>query len=550
MMTSFPAKALAVLLLAGLAGCGSGDYQPAVTPPPVTPEPPVTPPVEPPVTPPITPPITPPVEPPVTPPIEPPVTPPVPPPVDPVPPPKPPPTSALDVFNYCAKPRVAEPGSGKYYPDMQGTLADELDFLRLWIDETYLWYKEVPKDLKQASYTNPIAYFNDLKTPLLSASGQPKDKFHFTYSTAQWEALNKGVELGYGVNWARGGSGVPRRWFVTSVEAGSAAELAGLQRGDQLLKVDGDDFVNGNGAELVARLNAGLFPAKAGETHRFVLARGARELDVALQSANVAVAPVPVSKVIDTPTGKVGYLVFNEHNGVAENQLAKVFAQFQSAKVSDLVLDMRYNGGGVVLIASELAYMIAGPEQTAGKTFEISVGNDKASARQPTRFRDKAIGFTAPDPMKAGAALPYLGLNRVTILAGPGTCSASEALINGLRGVDIAVNLIGGQTCGKPYAFVPAPNCGTSYFAIQYQSFNHKGFGDYWDGFAPTCRASDDLSHAQGDVAEALLSAALQYRATGSCPAPSSAARLKGGAPAPQLVPVRPLVKEISIIGL
>jgi hypothetical protein len=74
------------------------------------------------------------------------------------------------------------------------------------------------------------------------------------------------------------------------------------------------------------------------------------------------------------------------------------------------------------------------------------------------------------------------------VLTTAGTCSASEAVINGLRGIDVEVNLIGGETCGKPYAFVPQPNCGTTYFAIQTQGVNNKGFGDYADGFSRPAR--------------------------------------------------------------
>jgi hypothetical protein len=125
-----------------------------------------------------------------------------------------------------------------------------------------------------------------------------------------------------------------------------------------------------------------------------------------------------------------------------------------------------------------------------------------------------------------------------------GTCSASEAVINGLRGVDVEVTLIGGESCGKPYAFIPASNCGTTYFGIQMQGVNDKGFGDYADGFAPTCRVNDDLSHAQGDPAEGMLAAALGYRSSGACPAVAKALRSTA---AGQLTPLRPQVQEISI---
>jgi hypothetical protein len=213
--------------------------------------------------------------------------------------------------------------------------------------------------------------------------------------------------------------------------------------------------------------------------------------------------------------------------------------------VNDLVLDMRYNGGGYLAIASELAYMIAGPDATKGKIFEQLVANDKTKPRAPGAFLSAATGFV-PAQIKPGTVLPYLGLKRVTVLTTPGTCSASESVINSLRGIDVEVNLIGGETCGKPYAFVPASNCGTTYFSIQVQGTNNKGFGDYADGFKPTCNVADDLGHAMGDPAESLLATALSYRANGVCPAAPMRHRGLNGGGALQLV--RPQVKEISIL--
>jgi hypothetical protein len=112
----------------------------------------------------------------------------------------------------------------------------------------------------------------------------------------------------------------------------------------------------------------------------------------------------------------------------------------------------------------------------------------------------------------------------VFVLTDEATCSASEAVMNGLAGVDVQVIQIGEATCGKPYGFYPQDNCGTTYFAIQFQGVNQKGFGDYADGFAPGgvfpgCTVPDDFTHALGDPAEARVAAALAYRATGSCPA-------------------------------
>ena len=472
----------------------------------------------------------------------------------------PPPTAtpaAASYLNLCQAPRTTT-GAGAAVPDRQGSLSDELTYLRLWSDETYLWYRELPTT-PPAGFATPLAYFNVLKTSAVTASGKPKDNYHFTSPTEQYEESTRGVELGYGLSWAANSApSFPRVWRVTSVAPGSPAAVAGLRRGDRLVTVDGYDFINGGDSATVDRLNAGLFPA-AGERHTFAVARGSDALGsaptvsstVTLLAAKVDVPAVQNTKVIDTPTGKVGYLTFDDHNAASERQLIAAFNTLKAAAVDDLVLDMRYNGGGLLVVASQIAYMVAGPGPTSGKTFERLLVNDKRPAEEPMAFRTTSIGLETALPAPARQPLPYLGLKRVTILTGKGTCSASESLVNGLRGVDVEVNLVGDQTCGKPYGFYPQPNCGTTYFTVQFQGVNQKGFGDYADGFAPTCKVADDFSRAQGDPAEGQLAAALRYRSTGQCQAPAAMARSmepgSASAPAQGLTPVRSPTREIAV---
>ena len=456
------------------------------------------------------------------------------------------PTNFTSYQNLCAAPRTGVDAQGLGFPDRQGTLQDEMKFLRGWTDRYYLWYDEIPTTVRMADYTNTLDYFAALKTPALTASGKPKDQFHFTYTTAEWDALSRaGEEVGYGLTWSRNSATAPRTWLASIVEPGSPAANAGLRRGDMLKAVDGVDFVNTSDSAGIDRINAGLFPDNAGESHRLTIQRSTTTFDVTLVSKVVASDSVKNTKVIDTPTGKVGYLTFESHNAVAEKQLIDAFNLFKSQGVNDLVLDMRYNGGGLLYIASELAYMIAGPS-TAGKTFEDLIYNNKTPPDAPVRFLNTAYGFSSPNPAPAGMALPYLGLKRVTVLTTAGTCSASEAVINGLRGVDVEVNIIGGQTCGKPYGFTPVDNCGTTYFSIEFQGVNAKGFGDFAEGFAPTCTVADDLGHSLGDPAEDVLAAALSYRTTNACPA-SGTARASSSASAAPMQLVRPQIKESLI---
>jgi C-terminal processing protease CtpA/Prc len=438
--------------------------------------------------------------------------------------------------NLCAAPRTGvDPSTGRPYLDMQGTVGDEKKWLRAWIDETYLWYDEIPTSIRTTDYTTAQALFDALRTPALTSSGKPRDQFHFIYDTAVWDALSRsGIEAGYGFEVAIVKTTPPREVRVAYTEPNTPASAAAIARGARILTVDGVDVVNSNSVDA---LNAALFPSAAGQPHTFRI----QDLDgslrtLTLTSAQITKTPVQNVKTIETGSGKVGYLLFNDHVATSEPLLASAMNQLKAEGVKDLVLDIRYNGGGLLAIASELAYMVAGAPATNGKVFERLQFNSKnpfglSEEQTRTGFQASSLGFSGA----AGQPLPQLGLSRVTVLTGPGTCSASESIINGLRGVGVQVNLVGGTTCGKPYGFIPQDNCGTTYFAIQFKGVNDKGEGDYSDGIAPTCTVGDDFGHQLGDPAEARLAAALAYRDSGICPAAPAALALKldvlGGEP-------------------
>src|SRR5256885_15966879 len=138
--------------------------------------------------------------------------------------------------NRCAAPR---PGQ-----DVQGSLADEKNWLRLWIDELYLWYREVP-NLDPAAYDTAVKYFAVLKTTAKTPSGNDKDRFHFTIPTAQWLSLSgSGVEVGYGVQWAVIAPTAPRDVRVAYIDPNTPGASAPIARGGQGLKGDGFDVTN------------------------------------------------------------------------------------------------------------------------------------------------------------------------------------------------------------------------------------------------------------------------------------------------------------------
>ena len=432
----------------------------------------------------------------------------------------------------CEIPRTGVDTQGNPFPDVQGNTADENNWLRSWSNELYLWYDEII-DVDPESLTTP-EYFEQMKTFQTTASGNPKDRFHFTIPTDEWIQISQsGISAGYGATFAILASSPPRQVVVAYTQPDSPATSgeADLQRGDTILEVDGVDMVNGSDVDT---LNNGLFPNN-NETHTFLIETlDGTQREITMTSTQVTETPVQNVTILETDSGLVGYMTFNNHIATAEALLINAIEQFRDANISDLIIDLRYNGGGFLDIASELGYMVAGEEAAAGRVFENLRFNDKhpdfnpvTGARLVDRpFRTTTQGFS----VSSGSPLPTINLPRLFVLTGPRTCSASESLMNGLRGIDIDVIQIGNTTCGKPYGFYPFDNCGTTYFSIQFGGTNDKGFGEYSDGFSPQnipqpagvelpgCLVSDDFTRQLGDPQEGMTRAALQYREDASCP--------------------------------
>ena len=430
--------------------------------------------------------------------------------------------SSKTFANRCANPRTSN-----NYPDILGTVTDENNWIRSWSHETYLWYDELP-DIDPKTFSDAIDYFEQMKTPFKTASGEDKDQFHYTRNTEEYNrVLESGISVGYGANFLIIQSS-PKRIMVTYTEANSPAADAKISRGAEVLAIDGVYLNNISSQQDEDTLNNGLRPTQPGERHSFVI----RDLNAVnqrtVQLTSVAVTKIPVyqTKVITQTDKNIGYLVLNTFGiATAEQQLIDAVNSLKQQNIDELILDLRYNGGGSLDISAELATMIAG-DYALGSVYGEIIYNDKRRMNnQIYRFPFTAIGYTATK----GMSLPKLNLSKVYILSTGNTASASEYLINGLRGIDIDVILVGENTTGKPYGFLPQDNCGTTYFTIQFKGANAKGYGDYAGGFIPAvtdngedqvrgCGVSDDLSRELGDSNENMLATALHFIETGSCP--------------------------------
>ena len=203
---------------------------------------------------------------------------------------------------------------------------------------------------------------------------------------------------------------------------------------------------------------------------------------------------------------KTGYFVFKSFVGpnLTEN-LDSTFAYFKENGVSDLIIDLRYNGGGLLNIASYLGSLIGG-DKVSGNVFQYNRYNQKYS------HFDYATHF-ASTPTSA------LTLDRIIFITSFNTASASESLINALKATNnnIEVISIGTATYGKPYGMHTMPFCEKVLVPIQFSDENADGDGDFVDGLVPTCTQYEDFKNDFADSNETLLQEALYYIQNGKC---------------------------------
>jgi len=393
-------------------------------------------------------------------------------------------------------------------PPQTCSIADQRQQLTAFMQDEYYWYSQMPAANTSAATMD--AFFQSMLF-------KPTDRFSFTETTQAFEQLfDEGTFTGYGytVTLTDAANMVLR---VRIVEPKGPAALAGLKRGDTIISIDGFTV-----AQILAGAGGGGVSAEGIARTMVVRDTAGNTKTLQMTSATFPLTPVHDVLVLDgTRNGqpvKVGYLGYTQFVTYSENDLNAAIATFVAQGASELVLDMRYNGGGDIATSRDLASLIGGA-RLAGQVFASLHYNNKNTAKNQD-FRFQA-------PVTSMGNLP-----RIVVIASGNTASASELVINGLKPF-MDVVLVGSTTYGKPYGFEPYDYCGTTYNAVNFESVNSQGVGGYTSGFAPTCPATDDLDHQLGDPNEAELKTALGYIATGTCPQAAQSAAI---APTPQRV--------------
>jgi C-terminal processing protease CtpA/Prc len=378
-----------------------------------------------------------------------------------------------------------------------------LDVTREW----YLFPETLPASVNLASYASAEELLNALTA---SARAQGKDRF-FSYLTTKAEEdslLGEGQFTGFGF---RNRTDDGNRPFILDVFDASPASEAGLRRGDEVVAVD-----QGSGFVPVSESLAGggvfsdlLGPADAGVRRGLRVLRNGTSFDVQLTKRTVTIDPVVlVSTLPMAGTTGVGYLHLRSYISTADPQLRDAFAQFRAQNVRDFIVDLRYNGGGLVSTAELINNLLGGDLTSQDVQFQVLYNTAKSAQNSTARFQ--------PQPQSARPV-------RVAFLTTDATASASEININSMRPY-VEAAIVGSDTFGKPVgqvAFDLASSCQDRLRLVTFRTVNALGEGDYYDGIASSmsfaCAAGDTLGAPMNDTGDGLTNAALDWLGTGTC---------------------------------
>ena len=384
------------------------------------------------------------------------------------------------------------------------SVAVQLQEVRDLMEEWYFFNDEPAQQQKYAGLDiNDFASAAELLNFLRFRPEQFDRGFSFITTTAadeQFFGEGRFVGFGFGSKFVDAPFNADLR--LTQVFPGSPAASAGFQRGQRILAVNGRTIAEINAAEGVA---AAFGVNTEGLARTFLVRKpDGAEFEIEVAKALVTIDPVPLTTVFDVAGAKVGYVDFRTFISTANDVLDQAFAGFEAQNVTALVIDVRYNGGGLVSTAELLADLLGGV-----------IANDQVLSE--TRFNMAKSALNSIDRFQQRPGSLAL-LQQVVFITTGSSASASELVINALLPHTV-VTLVGDTTFGKPVGQVGLGFCDDELLLrpVSFETVNALAEGRYFDGLGATCNVEDELALALGDPAEASLAAALSYIENGTC---------------------------------
>lgn len=394
------------------------------------------------------------------------------------------------------------------------SLRDRQDWALAQLREWYLFPDTLPASLSPAAYTTVDDYIDALTA---TARAQRKDRY-FTYLTsiASEDAFYaSGSSAGFGFRLSLDSTG--RRVFIAESFEGAPALTAGIDRGAEIVAIGTsasdlrtvDAIITAEGSNGIT--NA-LGPSTTGTTRvlRITDSSGTRNLTVS--KADYSLTPVSSrygAQIINDGGRQVGYINLRTFISTADPALRSAFASFRTAGITNVIVDVRYNGGGLVSIA-ELMTNLLGANRSTSDVIDYM-------AFRPEKSSNNVTAFFAPQPQS-------IAPTKIAFIGTGSSASASELVIAAqIPYLRSNAALIGTNTYGKPVGQIALDRtaCDDRLRVIAFALQNANRQGAYYDGLASimeaSCQAGDDLTHPLGSPLESSTRAALDFLAGRSC---------------------------------
>lgn len=385
------------------------------------------------------------------------------------------------------------------------------DWALTQLNEWYLFPTLLDTTVNAAAHATVDSYIDALVAP---ARAQSRDRF-FTYLTSIAEEnafYQQGATAGFGIRLQY--DTVADRVFVIEAFEGAPALAAGVDRGSELLQINSQSVASLMASGGASAVIQALGPDSAGTSRTFTIRQpGGAQITVTLSKAVFEIDPVSDRygvRIITDGSRRIGYLNLRTFIDTSEANLRAAFADFKAQGITELIVDLRYNGGGLVSIAALMGDLMG--QGRAGQPFGYVTFRDSKAAENET------IPFSAQPQSIAPTRIAFIGTRS--------TASASELVINGMvpfLGGNMA--LVGTNTYGKPVGQIALdrPACDDRLRAVAFKVENANHQGEYYTGLASTvpntCRATDDIDHQLGDPDEAMIRTALDFLAGRGCTA-------------------------------
>lgn len=454
---------------------------------------------------------------------------------------------SIAFLSACKKDKPNSPVDNK--PPVEGTTFDKIrDSVFLYAKEAYLWNDALPSynDFNARNFTggSELSALQKEVEAISQYKMNPATSKPFEYDVenpgeAKYSFIDEGqTSAVLGGN--RGDFGFSIKYIaaqdlrVSYVYNSSSADVKGMHRGDQIIKMNGRASLDGTNQNDINFVNS----AFGGNSLTMTLqkATGAT-YDVNVTRGNYSFNPVIKDAVLDVGNGKkIGYFVFNSFTSPenATVYLDRVFDEFKTQNITDLVVDLRYNGGGYVETAEYMANLIVPPSKNGTLMYSTYYNSTLASGKAEilkNQWRinpgdgkeynygqlNYSVASNATNFTKNGS----LNIGRVFFIVSRITASSSELLINNLRPV-LNVQLVGTTTFGKPVGFFDININRYQLYVPEFETKNSKGQGGYYAGMTPGSAdypgflAADDVSKDFGDPQEGLLGSIISYVTKGN----------------------------------